>query len=196
MIVLDVETTGTDPHLSGILSIGAIDFNNPEDTFYNECRVWDGAHVIQEALDLNGFTKEQIGDPKKKSDKEITEEFFKWLERKEDHTIAGLHPSFDMGFIQHTCLRNSLNYPLARRSIDQHSILYFHMLRRGLTPPLRKNRSDIDSTFISTYVGIPPEPKPHIALNGAKWEAEAFSRLIHEKSMFPEFKKHPIPWLS
>jgi hypothetical protein len=45
------------------------------------------------------------------------------------------------------------------------------------------------------YVGIPPEPKPHVAINGAIWEYEALHRLIYEKQGLEEFKAYPIPWL-
>ena len=38
MIVLDIETTGTDPRFHSIASIGAVDFDEPErGEFYEEC---------------------------------------------------------------------------------------------------------------------------------------------------------------
>ena len=83
MIVIDVETTGVIPTKHSILSIGAIDFNNPENQFYEECRIWDGAQVMQDgeegmlsALKINGFTKEEIRDSKKKSQKQVLEELY------------------------------------------------------------------------------------------------------------------------
>ena len=45
------------------------------------------------------------------------------------------------------------------------------------------------------YVGIPVEPHPHNALNGAKQSTEAISRLLYDKKLLPEFDKYPIPWL-
>ena len=60
MIVLDVEASGTEAHKHSIVSLGALDFMNPTNRFYEECRVWEGAHIMDEALVVNGFTKEQI----------------------------------------------------------------------------------------------------------------------------------------
>jgi DNA polymerase III epsilon subunit-like protein len=196
MIVLDVETTGLDPRVHGIVSIGAVDFLNASNTFYQECRIWDGCHITDEALAINGYSREQITDSSKKSDKEIVEEFFAWLDKTEAHTIAGQNPFYDAEMVQHVCLRNSMNFPLAKRIVDLHSTVFIHMHQRNLEIPVKNKHSNINSDFIMTYVGIPTEPKPHIALNGAIWEAEAFSRLMHEKSLFPQFAGYPIPWLS
>ena len=48
MIIIDVETTGLDPKKYSIVSIGAVDFKKPMRTFYEECRIWDGAEVSEE----------------------------------------------------------------------------------------------------------------------------------------------------
>jgi hypothetical protein len=45
------------------------------------------------------------------------------------------------------------------------------------------------------YVGIPVEPHPHVGINGAVWEAEAFSRLFYDKPLFEQFKEYPVPWV-
>lgn len=195
MIVLDVETTGTEASKHSLVSIGAIDFLKPERQFHGMCRVWDGAHVSPEALVVNGFKEEEIHDKNKKTDKDLVIEFLNWAAESEDHTIAGQNPSFDISFIKETCIRNNLNFNLPHRSIDMHSVTYFHMIKRGLKPPIRNKRTDLNSDTIMAYVGIPTEPKPHIALNGALWEAEAFSRLLYDKPFLPQFSQFKIPWL-
>lgn len=195
MIVVDVETTGTEAAKHSLVSIGAIDFSNPERQFHGMCKIWDEAHVMAEALAVNGFTEEEIRDPSKKSDAELVEEFLKWALESEEHTVAGQNPSFDLDFIIWTCKRNNLHFPLPRRSVDIHTVCYTHMVKRGVKPPVNNKRSDLNSTVISEYVGIPPEPKPHIALNGAIWEIEALSRLLHDKPLLPQFKQYKIPWL-
>lgn len=194
MIVLDVETTGTEAAKHSLVSIGAVDFLHPERQFYRMCRIWEGAHVMPEALVVNGFTEIEICDTKKKTDAELVKEFLEWTEKAEDRTIAGQNPHFDIDFIKWTCLRNNINYTLSHRTIDQHTLCYSHMIKRGIVPPLKNKRTNLNSDGIMKYVGIPEEPKPHIAINGAVWEAEAFSRLLHDKKLFPQFEKYDIPW--
>ena len=60
MLVVDVEASGTEAAKHSIVSIGALDFSNPSIRFYGECRIWEGAHVMPEALMVNGFSEEQI----------------------------------------------------------------------------------------------------------------------------------------
>ena len=196
MIVLDVEASGMEPHKHSLVSIGALDFNNPGNTFYAECRIWDGAHVSEEALQVNGFSEGQIRDPRKKSDGEIVKEFLAWASALPEHTIAGQNPSFDRDFIKATCERYHLDYPLAHRTIDVHTAAYVHMVKWGIEPPVEHKRSALNSTAIQNYVGIPEEPKPHNALNGAKVAAEALSRILYDKKLLPEFKQFDIPWLA
>lgn len=196
MIVLDVETTGTDPLKHSLVSIGAIDFNKPERQFYEECRIFESAHIMNEALVVNGMTHEQLTDQKKKTEGEIVKDFLVWLSLSEEKTIAGQNPFFDVSFIYAGAARNGMDAEIPHRIIDQHSICWYHMKKRGLNPPLKNGKTDLNSDGIMKYVGIPAEPKPHIALNGALWEAEAFSRLIYDKSLLSQFKNSPIPWLT
>lgn len=194
MIVLDVETTGTEAAKHSLVSIGAVDFMKPERQFYGMCRIWEGAHIMSEALAVNGMSEKEIRDPNKKTDIDLVAEFLKWADECENHTIAGQNPSFDIDFIKWTCLRNNIHFPLPHRSVDLHSITYSHMIKRGLKPPQKNKRTDLNSDTIMTYVGIPAEPKPHVASNGALWETEAFSRLLNDRSIFPQFEKYKIPW--
>ena len=194
MIVLDTELSGLEPHKHSLVSIGAYDFDHPENFFYEECRIWDGAHIMDEALEVNGFNKAQITDPKKVSDREAVEHFLAWSLKVEDRTIAGQNPSTDRDFIKATCERYHLNWPLAHRVIDLHSICFYHMLKRGIPIPMIHSHSDLGLDEILEYVGLTLEPKPHNALMGAKLETECFSRLIHERACFDEFKFSPIPW--
>lgn len=59
--------------------------------------------------------------------------------------------------------------------------------------PIQNGKSDLDSDKVMKYVGIPTEPRPHKAINGALWETEAFSRLTFGRNCLPEFKQYPLP---
>ena len=195
MIVVDVETSGVDISKHSILSIGAVDFDTPERRFNEECRAWDGAHISEESLSINGYTKEQATDIKKQSPEELIKKFIAWAKTCGEHTLMGHNPGFDISFLQDTAKRFHVDWPLAHRSFDLHTVCAMHMIKAGIELPVKNNRTDITSDFVMKYVGIPTEPKPHIAINGAVYEAEAFSRLLYDKNLLPEFAKYSIPFL-
>ena len=193
MIVVDVETTGVDSKKNSIVSIGAIDFSNPQNQFYQECRVWEGAEITQQALYINGFTKEQITDQNKMSLEEAVKKFIVWMGNIAEQTLAGENPSFDRDFLRDSIEKYKINYLIGHRTIDLHSICYHHYLKKEFRPPIRDSRTDLNLDGILKYSGLPEEPKPHHALTGAKMEAEAFSRLIYGKNLLPEFEKYSVP---
>ena len=194
MIIVDVESSGVDAQKDSLVSVGAIDFDNPKNRFYEECRIWDGAHVEDEALAVTGMTLEQITDPKKQTDREVVEKFLKWVETCGEHTLAGQNPSFDRDFLMHTAYRYHINWPLAHRTIDLHSIAYYHIIKRGIPIPLEHKHSKVNLTSIIKYVGIDMERGAHNALEDTLLEAECLSRLIYDKPLLPEYQKFPIPW--
>ena len=193
MIVLDVETTGVYPEKNSIVSIGAVDFSKPENQFYEECKVWEGAEITSGALSINGFTEEQVKYTNKNSLEEAVRKFIQWMEKIEDKTLAGENPNFDKNFLENSIKRYGIDYGIGHRIIDLHSLSYAHHLKRGLIPPAKNGRTDLNLNQTLVYVGLPSEPNPHHALTGAKMEAEAFSRLIYGKNLLPEFEKYKIP---
>ena len=195
MIVVDMESSGIDPSRHSLLSVGAVDFSNPEHTFYGECRIWNGAHVDEEALAVNGFTYKETIDPKKQTDGELVAKFLEWALSCPEKTIAGQNPSADRDFLRAAAFRYHQNWPFAFRTVDLHSIAYAHHVKRGLRPPEKLGHSALSLDKILVYVGLPEEPKPHNGLRGAKYEAEVFSRLFYDRTFFPEFAEYKIPWI-
>ncbi|MDP2593209.1 MAG: 3'-5' exonuclease [bacterium] len=193
MLVVDVETSGTESSIHGILSVGAVDFENPKRQFYEECRLFDGAHVMKEALEINGFTERDILDKNKKTDKELVEAFLEWALLSDNHTLAGQNPSFDRDFLRAAALRYHLDWPLAHRTVDTHSVCFAVMITRGDNPPAEKGRSALDLDVALRYAGLPDEPMPHNALCGAKLESELLSRLLYKRVLFEEYSKFKIP---
>lgn len=196
MIVIDVETSGVDPHKNSLLSIGAVDFEHPERQFYGECRAWEGAHIDDEALAVNGFSHAQATDHNKKTDRELLLDFLSWTESCQEKTIAGHNTSFDRDFLQATAARYHINWTFAHRTLDLHSIAYYHHIHRGVEIPTTHGHSGLNLDGILTYAGLPPEPEPHNGLTGAKLEAEAFSRFFNKKCLFSEYEGRKIPWLA
>lgn len=196
MLAVDVEATGTNPAVHSIVAIGAVDFTNAENTFYGECRAFREAHVMEDALRVNGFTEAEIFDPAKQTEADLITAFLEWAHTIPNRTLLGQNISFDREFLRAAAQRAQINFTLAYRSIDTHSLCYMHMVQRGITPPVhpKKRRSDLNLDTILQYCGIPQEPKPHHALNGARAHAETAARLLYGRKFLPTFQQYPVPW--
>lgn len=181
MIVVDIETTGMEPKKNSILSIGALDFENPENTFYGECRSDDGAEVSNIALKINGFTKEEINDPKKPTSEHLLKDFVKWAKKTKDRTIAGDNIWFDVGFLEINFKKHKLKWIFKKKYIELHE----------MSPLLTGLPWSLDAVLY--MVGVPPRNRAHNALNDAELTAEAMARIAAGKSIIKKFKKHPIP---
>ena len=198
MLIIDIEATGTNADKHSILSIGAVDLLSPTNRFYGECRMWAGAHVMEEALTVNGFTLEQISDVTKKTEATLVTEFMSWTRTLSNRTPAGQNVSFDRAYLVAACARAGMQFDLPFRTIDVHTLGYMHMVKQGLTPPFDviHKHSALNLDGVMNYCGIPDEPDPHNALTGALSHAEVVSRLLYDKKLLPEFSEFEIPWHS
>lgn len=196
MIVIDIEATGTNYEKHSIVSLGAIDFDHPENRFYEECRIWSGAHIAEDSLAITGFTEAEVKDENKLPEGEVVRRFLEWSQHMGDRTLAGQNVSFDRDFLKAACEREGLSWDFAHRTIDTHTLAYMHMVKRGITPPIdpEHRRSALDLDAVLNYCGIADEPQPHNALTGALSHAEVISRLLYDKKLLPEFSKYDIPW--
>ncbi|MFT7507604.1 MAG: DNA polymerase III epsilon subunit-like protein [Acidimicrobiales bacterium] len=196
MLIVDVEASGTNYQKHSIVSIGAVDFDNPENRFYEECKIWENAHIMEGALEVNGFTEAEITDPSKQTEAEIVEKFITWSRTFTDRTLTGQNISFDRDFLRAGAQRAGLNWDFAYRTIDTHSLCWMHIVKRGNKPPVdtEHKRSNLDLNAVLGYCGIPDEPNPHNALTGALCHAEVTSRLLYDKKLLPEFEHLDIPW--
>jgi len=195
MIVIDVESSGLSPKEHSILSLGALDLEDPTNQFYDECRIWDGARVDDGALAINGFTHEETTSSARKSEGELIAAFVAWAtDRPNNRMLAAQNPSFDLEFVQAACSRAGIDCPFGKRTIDVHTLVWTHMSLNGVMPPTDKHRSAISLDTALNYCGIPGEPKPHNALMGAMCHAEVISRIAYTKKTLPEFESYDIPW--
>lgn len=197
MIALDVEASGLDPRTASIVSLGAVDTDDPTNQFYDECRVWDGADINDEALVVNGFNREELTDPihGKKTEGELIRDFVAWAtDRPTNRTLIAQNVPFDLGFVQQACKRAGIESPFAHRALDLHTLCWLHMTLRGIKPPTANHRTALDLTAVLQYCGLEQEPKPHNGLTGALCHAECFSRMAYTKNLLPDFSTFPIPW--
>ncbi|USN87889.1 MAG: 3'-5' exonuclease [Candidatus Nomurabacteria bacterium] len=196
MIIIDIEASGTDYKKHSIVSIGAIDYDNPDNRFYGECRIWEGAHIMEEALEIVGFSEEEINDPNKPTEAELTQSFLEWSQHMNDRTLVGQNVSFDRDMLKAACDRADINWDMAHRTLDTHTMCWMHMVKRGLKPPIdeQHRRTALNLDAVTKYCGIPEEPDPHNALTGAMIHAEITARLLYDKKLLPEFDQFEIPW--
>jgi len=192
MIVLDIEASGTNYEKHSILSLGALDFDNPDYRIYLECQAWEGAHVDPDALAVNGFSEAEATDDTKETEAQLIAQFLTWADGVEDQTFAGQNVSFDRDFVRVACERAGYNYPFAHRTIDTHTLAYMHYVLNGTPVPIVKRHTALNLDAIMQYVGIPEEPEPHNALTGALAHAEVISRLLYGKQLLAEFTQYPI----
>ena len=198
VLILDIEASGTNYAKHSIVSIGAVDFADPEKRFYGECRIWEGAHIMEGALEVNGFTEVEITDPEKKTEAELVTEFLEWTQHMEDRTLTGQNVSFDRDMLKSGAERAGLSWDLAYRTLDTHTMCWMHMVKAGKNVPIdpQHRRSAVTLDVVLRYCGIPEEPHPHNALTGALSHAEVTSRLLFDKKLLPEFEQYEIPWLA
>ncbi len=167
MIILDIETTGLIPGKHQMVSLGAIDTDN-DDTFYQECRIYKFNEISQRALDVNGFTEEQVRNIKKKTPVQVYSNFVKWCEGR-NIIIAGHNVgSFDIQFLTwiHRYQKKIKKWPFGHRFVDLFSVYY------------GKTGIDHGLDLICDNLGIEREVAPHNALNGALKEYECFKKLM------------------
>lgn len=193
MIVIDIEASGVDCSKHSILSLGALDFSNPTNRIYLECRAWEGAHIDPQALEVNGFTHEEAVDMTKQTEAQLIAQFLTWADGIEEQTFAGQNVSFDRDFVRSACERAGYNYPFAHRTVDTHTLAYMHHVTHGVAVPTDKRHSALNLDAVLNYVGIPNEPEPHNALTGALSHAEVIARLLYGVALLPEFAEYPVP---
>lgn len=198
MLIVDTECSGLRPDRHSILSIGALDFRNPENRFYGECRIWAGAEIMEEALAVNGFTEAEATDMNKQSEAELMTAFLDWTQNLPERTLTGQNVSYDRGMLTAAAERAGINWNLAYRTVDVHTLAWMHVIQSNGVPPVdeKHKRSKLNSKAILNYCGLPKEPDPHNALTGALWHAEVTARLLYDKKLLPEFAEFEIPWLS
>ncbi len=206
MIVVDIETSGGfAPEKVGIWQIGAVELENPSNTFLEESRIDDSDIIEEDALKVIGKTEKELRDENKQSQKELLQHFFNWAEKIKPSNFICHNPQFDYGFLRIRANKYGLKFPFPYKSFDLHSIAaakYFEINKKFL---IEEGESAMNLTNILSFCGlkderirlkdgkIVKEGKPHNGLEDAKLEAECFFRLVYGKNVFEEFKKFPIP---
>lgn len=207
MIIIDIETTGLNFWENSILSIGALCFNNPEKQFYEECRIDEGDVITENALKINGFTREEITNKEKQTQEELVSRFINWINEQEIRILAGHNVGFfDLNFIKTKAKKYKIPLRMRFRSLDLCSVAqtkFFQIYKKFLLDNYKENGMSLPEVL--KFCGIKDERieirneklikqgKKHNALEDCKLEAECFSRLLFGKGLFEEYNKFQIP---
>jgi DNA polymerase III epsilon subunit-like protein len=176
MITLDTETSGLNPELNGLLSLGAVEVETGEE-FYGECRLYDDDMISEIALKINGFTEFSVRSYDKQSPQDLCLKFVEWSKQRKYGTLLSGQQvgSFDIPFLhRYAGSKSEFEKVFGYRSVDLHSIAYA-IYRQSLS---------LDAILIKC--GLEPEPKPHNALNGARLECKALKYLLNNISIITE----------
>lgn len=193
MLVVDIEATGISAQRNSIVSVGGVDFENPDRQFYEECRIWDGAEINPEGLEVSGFSEAEVTDPNKQSLEEMMQSFFHWVEQSSDKTLAGQNVALDRDYLNVSFAKAHIDFQFPYRTVDLHAVAYADHIKKGIPVPLRNDRTDLNLEGILRYTGIHDIEVPHHGLIDAKLEAECFARILYGKNLLPEYAKYPIP---
>lgn len=192
--VLDVETTSLNPRKGAILSIGIVSYGGRPNEFYREYYPFDGAEVVDESMEINGFELDKIARSPENDPKNVVGDVRSFLKANGCSTTAGQNPSFDRGFVNAYAERYGSDFRLPIWMLDMHSVCMAYMLGNGIEIPKKAGIGlFLSGDSILVFVGLGAEPKPHNALNGARYEFEALCRLIYGRSVLPEFSDRPVP---
>jgi CRISPR-associated protein Cas2 len=110
MVIVDIETSGLNPKKNSILEIGAVDFFNPSNRFYQKCRIFEDEEVDSNALEINGYDKKQLYDPSKQDLKNLLLIFIDWLKPINDKTLGGQNVDFDILFLNEAIKRCNIDW--------------------------------------------------------------------------------------
>ena len=163
--------------------------------FYKEYDMFDGAEIKQEGmLDAVYFHDDKKTKDPEKDPVNVVYDVQSFLTANKCNVIGGQNPSFDRDFVNAYAERYTLDFRIPIWMIDMHSVCMAYMLAKGIEVPRKPGIGlFLSGDAIHEFTGLGAEPKPHNALNGARYEFESLCRIIYGKSVLPQFKDRPVP---
>jgi len=164
LIFVDAETTGLDPQVQEIIEFAAVRDDTGE-VFQTKIKPEHIDRASEYALKLNGYTEEDWEDAPAMAD--ILPDIAAFLENA---VIAGQNPRFDVSFINAAIKEHDMNLRVDYHIVDVATLTYEHLFPCGIDSLSLKN--------VCEFLGIPPEPSVHRALNGALMAQTIYHRLL------------------
>ena len=194
--VLDIEATGLNWRKCAVRSIGLVScYKGKINEFYKEYDFFDGAEIKMEGmLEPEYFHDDKTDKDPSKDPRNVVYDVSAFLKANECNVTAGQNPSFDRGFVNAYAERYTMDFRIPIWMLDLHSVCMAYMLSKSIDVPRKSGVGlFLSGDAIHEFTGLGPEPKPHNALNGARYEFESFCRIIYGMNVLPQFKDKPVP---
>ena len=197
MIVVDIETSGLDYSKCGIWQIAAMEFEAPENVFFEEAKIDEDDIIETKALDITGKNEEELREKNKQSQKELLNNFLRWINKIKIKNFICQNPQFDLAFLISKTRKykfpSGLEFSIPHRAFDLHSIASFKYYQINGKFLIEDNKSKMNLGNTLKFCGLVDNRKHHNALEDVKLTAECFSRIVYGKNLFMEFDNYPIP---
>lgn len=170
LAITDVETTGLDPEIHEIIEIGLVLVNQRTLEIIEKLNIWVKPEHLdrasERALEVNGYN-ERIHE----WDNAVTlEEAMKLYAEKTEGALCVAHNAvFDGPFIKAAFKRAGVENPMDYHVVCQMSVAWNRLGMSGL--------EKLKLSEIAKFLGLPPEPEVHRAINGAMLAYEVLKRM-------------------
>ncbi len=167
--LLDFETTGEEAGYHEIVEIGLIVFDQATfDIIHTyECKIRPHfpGRMSQRAKRISPYNEEEW-----KSALTLKEALKPLVRMMKDSILCAHNTTFENGFLDAALKETGISIDMDYHAIDIPSLAYGLLKRKGL--------ASLNMGEIAKFFGIPEEPIPHRAINGAKVEYEFFKKLM------------------
>lgn len=172
LCIIDLETTGLDPSVNEIIEIAAVLLDPRtfaiESVFEVKVKPDRPEDGHPKAYAVNGYNAEEWEDGMTLY--QAMMQLCQWV--PQGTVMMAYNLSFDYGFLQAAERVTSFVLPFSHSRIDLLTLAW------GKIPHHKVFSWSLKT--VCTYLGIPPEPKMHRALNGAMAEYEVYKALMTE----------------
>ena len=169
-VVLDCETSGTDPRRDRLISIGAVTVEAGEIVLEDSFEILLKVAYNASAVTVHGITRDEAAHGMNETD--ALAAFLPWLR---DGVIVGHHIGFDITMLNLAC-QHQFNVELKNRSLDTMA-LTLHLEQDGAFKEQQKIQGFSLDALCSLFNVIPHDR--HTAGGDAFITAQIFLRLLH-----------------
>ena len=174
LIVIDTETTGLDPARHGLAAVAALDVDDGQ-LFYSAVRPHRGAYVSDEALAVNGLSREALLIAP--TEEQVMSALGRWLSARAPFLPAGVNPRFDVEFLRAAEARTGVTLGLPWRALDLAQVALVAHLRGQIALPDRNGLPGMSLDAIAQALGL-QRPAVHRADQDVRLTADCLRKLL------------------